>query len=146
MGIQERLDAWSDHHRGLFFDLIRIYLGIGLVVKAIWFMRHPEVLTDLLASTGGGWAIPAAVSHYVVMAHLIGGILMAIGLLTRIAALVQIPALVGAVFYVHLPQSMNVLPRQSFEFSALVLFLLILITIRGGGPLSLDAKVFGRAG
>jgi uncharacterized membrane protein YphA (DoxX/SURF4 family) len=145
MGIQERLDSWADHHRGFFFDLIRIYLGIGLFVKAVWFMRHPEILNELVSKTGD-WAVPAAVAHYVVIAHLMGGLLMAIGLLTRIAALVQIPALIGAVFYVHLPESVNVMPRQSFEFSALVLFLLILIAIRGGGPLSLDAKVFGRGG
>ena len=44
MEIQERIDVWADHHRGFFFDLVRIYLGIGLTAKAIWFMRHPDVL------------------------------------------------------------------------------------------------------
>ena len=35
------------------------------------------------------------ISHYVVMAHLAGGLMLAAGLLTRLAALVQLPVLVG---------------------------------------------------
>lgn len=144
MGIQERLDDWADHHRGYFFDLIRIYLGLGLFVKAIYFIRNQEFLTGLIAESQGLWFLPAAAAHYVIIAHLVGGLLMAIGFLTRIAALAQIPILFGAVFYIYMPKMMMVSPRQNFEFSALVLFILVLVVIRGGGPLSLDARVFGR--
>jgi len=144
MGIQERLDEWADHHRGFFFDLVRIYLGLGLFIKGIYFVGHPDYLTQLIADAKHLWFVPAAAAHYVIIAHLVGGLLMAIGFLTRIAALAQIPILIGAVFYVYMPKVMTVEPRQNFEFSALVLFLLILITARGGGPLSLDAKIFAR--
>jgi len=142
MGIQERLDAWADHHRGFFFDLVRIYLGLGLFIKGIYFVGHPDYLTNLMAESKTLWFLPAAAAHYVIIAHLVGGLLMAIGFLTRIAALVQIPVLIGAVFYVYMPKMMMIGPRENLEFSALVLFLLMLITIRGGGPLSLDAKIF----
>lgn len=144
MGIQERLDDWADHHRGFFFDLVRIYLGLGLFIKGIYFVGHPEYLTQLIAESKNLWFLPAAAAHYVIIAHLVGGLLMAIGFLTRIAALVQIPILAGAVFYVYMPKMMTVEPRQNFEFSGLVLFLLILIVARGGGPLSLDARIFAR--
>src|SRR5688572_24585135 len=144
MGIQERLDEWADHHRGFFFDLVRIYLGLGLFIKGVFFVRHPEYLTRIIAESENLWFVPAAAAHYIIIAHLVGGLLMAIGFLTRIAALVQIPILMGAVFYVYMPKMMSLEPRQNFEFSALVLFLLILTAVRGGGPLSLDARIFGR--
>ncbi len=144
MDLQKRMDDWADHHRGLFFDCIRIYLGVGLFLKAVYFLRHPTLLQELLASSQDPWILPAATAHYVVGAHLVGGLLMAIGFLTRLAALVQIPALAGAVLYVHLPKSVQVTPRENLEFSALVLFLLVLVALRGGGPLSLDARVFGK--
>jgi uncharacterized membrane protein YphA (DoxX/SURF4 family) len=138
------MDRWADERRGLFFDVIRIYLGIGLFLKAIWFMQHQDFLQDTFAQSGLLRLVPTAVAHYVILAHLAGGLLLAIGLLTRLAALAQIPVLAGAVFAVHLPRSLSVAPRESFEFSALVLFLLVLIFLRGGGPWSVDSRIFGR--
>ena len=44
---------------------------------------------------------PFVVAHYVVVAHLLGGFLIAIGLLTRVAVVSQIPVLLGAVFIVN---------------------------------------------
>ena len=70
--------------------------------------------------------------------HLPGGLLLAIGLLTRVAALAQIPILLGAIFYVHLSNRMRVEPRQELEFATLVLFLLVLVFSYGGGRLSVD--------
>lgn len=144
MSVASRMDRWADERPGLFFDLIRIYLGIGLFLKAIWFMQNQQFLGDIFAQTGPLRFVPTAVAHYVILAHLAGGLLLMIGLLTRLAALAQIPVLTGAVFAVHLPRSVAVAPRESFEFSALVLFLLVLIFLRGGGPWSVDARLFKR--
>jgi len=47
--------------------------------------------------------------------------------------------LICAVFFVHLPKMMtSVIERQNLEFSALVLFLLVLISIYGAGRWSMD--------
>ena len=81
---------------------------------------------------------PAAIAHYVVLAHLFGGLLMALGLLTRVAALVHIPVLLAAVFYIYLPKMIFLEPRQSLEFSSLVLFLLLLFAAFGAGRWLLD--------
>jgi hypothetical protein len=63
--------------------------------------------------------------------------MIAIGLFTRAAALVQIPVLIGAVFMVHL-QTGLLTSTQSLEFSALVLFLLVLLFFWGSGKYSVD--------
>lgn len=64
------------------------------------------------------------------IAHLCGGAFLAIGLLTRLSALLQIPVLAGAVFLIHWHEGLFSL-GQSLEFSSLVLFLLILLFIDG---------------
>ena len=40
-----------------------------------------------------GWFLPYAVVHFVAIAHLCGGLMLALGLLTRVAAAIQVPIL-----------------------------------------------------
>src|SRR2546427_7790692 len=138
MKANTQLKQWIQAEGDIFVDLVRIYLGIGLFIKSIWFMTHQDYLNQLIAKAENLVFVQAAVAHYVIPVHLVGGLLLAVGLLTRVAALAQIPILAGAILYVYLPQVMFVEPRQSLEFSALVLFLLILILIHGGGRWSVD--------
>ncbi len=77
------------------------------------------------------------ITHYIPMAHLGGGLLLAAGLLTRISTLFQLPVLFGAVFVVYGRDGIFS-HNQEFQFTALVLVLLILILIHGGGRLSVD--------
>ncbi len=126
---------WRDPSVGL--DVIRIYLGVGLMVRGALFVSRPEVLIDFLKHSNS-WFIPLAVSQYVVAAHLCGGILLALGLGTRLAAAVQIPPLLGAVLFVHLHDGL-LTAGQSLEFAALVLSMLGAFTVFGSGRLSLDS-------
>lgn len=131
--------SWADAHRDLFLDLARIYVGTGLFVKGVYLMNHREFLVDTIQQAGNLLLGPMAIAHYVIPAHLVGGILLALGLLTRVAALAQIPILCGAVFYVYLPKINIFEPRQNLEFSALVLVLLALIFVFGAGRCSVDS-------
>jgi putative oxidoreductase len=63
--------------------------------------------------------------------------LLAIGLITRIAALIQVPILFGAIFFVHMQQGLFS-RQQDLEFVILVLFLLLMFAVYGGGRLSVD--------
>jgi putative oxidoreductase len=133
------VNHWIKTHGDLALDLVRIYLGIGLMVKAIFFMTHSEYLLQLMDTGSSMWFAPAIVQHYIVLAHLFGGLCLTLGLITRAAAAVQLPVLLSAVFYVHLPHVVtSVEARQSLEFAGLVLFLLALISIYGAGRWSLD--------
>ena len=93
--------AWMDSHKDIVVDLIRIYLGVALFAKGLYFMMHKEALSKLLEGADTMAFVQGAVAHYVIPAHLVGGLLLALGLLTRLAALSQIPILLGAVFYVY---------------------------------------------
>jgi len=137
--LQEIL-KWIDSKRQYCFDLLRMYLGVGLMVKGVHFIMNPEFLHDIL-KTEQLQFLPTAIAHYVALAHLCGGFLLVIGLLSRLAALIQIPVLMGAVFFVHANEGLFT-HGQTLEFSSLVLFLLILILIHGSGPLSADDYIF----
>jgi len=143
MATTHRIIEWIDAHRDVAFDLIRIYLGIGLFVRGWFFILDSSAVMGLLANSGDPTFASAAVVHYVALAHFGGGLLLAAGLLTRVAALVQIPVLIGAVFFVHLNDGL-LAAGQSLEFSALVLFLLVIIFLHGSGRLSLDYYLFER--
>ncbi len=125
------------------FDLVRAYLGIGLFVRGVLFVSQPDLVQNYLDSQDD-WFIPYAVAHYVAIAHLGGGVLLAVGLATRLAALIQLPVLFGAVFLIHTDGLLTA--GQSLEFSALVLMLLFVYLGVGAGPLSVDAWLGDRTG
>jgi putative oxidoreductase len=79
-----------------------------------------------------------AAAHYVIPVHLVGGVMLLLGLATRYAAVAQIPLLVGAIFYVYLPRFATLELRQNLEFTGLVLFLLCVVSVYGSGRYSVD--------
>lgn len=135
-------DRWIDVHPDLFMDLIRAYLGLGLFLKGFYILHHESELMRLVESSPGQMPLGVMMAaHYVIPAHFAGGAMLLLGLGTRIAAAAQIPLLVGAVFYVYLPRFATLELRQNLEFSALVLFLLCIISAHGPGRYSLDFRL-----
>ena len=125
-------------HRDLVLDALRVYLGTGLFFRGLALLTTEGGLQQLIGTAEPGLGL-AGLSVYVTAAHLVGGALLAVGLYTRVAALVQLPVLIGAVFLVHWHDGL-LSANQSLEFSALVLFLLVLVCAFGGGRWSLDAQ------
>jgi len=132
---------WIESHRDVGLDVVRIYLGIGLFVRGILFIAETQGVGTLVDLSNFS-VLSAAVVHYVTFAHLFGGLLLAVGLLTRLAALAQVPILAGAVLLVHLQEGL-LSANQSLEFSALVLFLLMVVFVFGPGRWAADPYVFG---
>ena len=124
-------------NKDLCFDLLRIYLGAGLFVKGILFLTDMSSLSDLLMESGRFQPFTFLLSHYIPLAHVGGGFMMAIGLWTRTAILANIPVLFGAVFFVYFEKGLFT-QNQGLEFTALVFFLLIVLLIWGPGRWSVD--------
>ena len=141
--LQALLD-WLEDHRDVAFDLMRIYLGIGLFVKGLEFVSDQDFLARELRAAGATEFkfdfILTFVAHYVPLAHMGGGLLLAAGLMTRISTLFQLPVLIGAVALSFAEEGLFT-HNQNFQFEALVLFLLLLILFHGAGRLSLDAAL-----
>lgn len=138
--------AWSEAHRGLWLDCVRIFLGLGLFARGVMLITHTSTgyYVNLLQQADAIWLLKSGVLHYVMLAHFLGGVLLTIGFFTRLAALVQIPILAGAVLLVHRQDGLFD-ANQALAFSTLVLFLLVVIAAAGAGKFSLDYATFGPA-
>jgi uncharacterized membrane protein YphA (DoxX/SURF4 family) len=124
-----------DTSKELGLDALRIYLGLALIGKGYYFMTNLNELFELTSSavSYGDFLL----AHYVIFAHIVGGMCIATGLLTRIAVFANLPILVGAITLVHLPQGLFT-NSQGLEVSLMVFFLLCIVLYHGSGKLSVD--------
>lgn len=140
MNVIHRIEHWGDTHHPRWLDVLRLVLGIAIFFRGATFLGNTETLRVYLTSTNIPEVYTWAAVHYIAFAHLVGGILIAIGLLTRVAVGVQLPILLGAVFLVNLPQGFTFLNSELWA-SLVVLVLLIVFFILGSGPYSLDHQM-----
>ena len=76
-------------------------------------------------------------AHYVIFAHIMGGFLIAMGMLTRFASILQIPVLIGAIIFINFsPEVWK--PFSETILSIAVLLALIYFMVAGGGKWSFD--------
>ncbi len=109
------LNKWANSHTYYWLDLFRVALGVFFFIKGIQFISQTEMLAELIKPLQG-FGGTMLIVHYVASAHLVGGILIAFGLLTRWALIVQLPILIGAIL-INFVGTMNA--------SALILALVI---------------------
>jgi putative oxidoreductase len=137
MNMLQRIEIWGDRHHPKWLDFVRILLGIFLFYMGVLFIQNRDALTALITESPALTVVAFWIAHYIVFAHLAGGLLIALGLLTRVAVIANIPVLIGAVFFVHSPMGLFEIYTQ-IGLSILVLFLLIFFLVEGSGPLSID--------
>ena len=136
MNLLERLEYWGDRHHPKWMDIIRIALGIFLCYKGIDFLGHMSDLVSLMYSQSSSppfFYILAG--HYAAGAHILGGILLTLGVMSRLACLIQIPVLLGAIFFISTNEAM-LRPYSEIALTVLILLLLIYFLIAGNGPWS----------
>ncbi len=126
---------WFDNNQNMAYAFIRIFLGAALFMRGWFLFSDPAALTELARAEQQYWYFA-----YITISHLIGGICLAIGLLTRFAALIQIPVLGGAVFIVHIKQGL-MSAGQSLELAVLVLVLLVVYFLFGSGLFAVDKLI-----
>ena len=139
MTFLQRVEFWGDHHHPKWLDLLRIALGIFLCYKGVQFMYNTGVLLDMMSrKMSFGQFTLVLIGHYIVAAHILGGVLLILGLLTRFACLIQIPILMGAIILVNASPTL-MQPFSELMVSIVVLLLLVYFLIIGNGPWSFDA-------
>ena len=140
MNLLQRVEHCGDAHHPKWMDILRIVLGLFLCMKGIEFADNITRLTNLMSTHIPFSAfLIVLLGHYVLFAHLMGGFLLTVGLLTRFACLIQIPILLGAIIFVNFTDVLGQFSELSL--SILVLFLLVYFMIIGSGPWSLDALI-----
>ncbi len=140
MNVVQKIEHWGDVHHAKWLDVIRIVLGLLILSKGIAFAGDTEAQKDWILQNntfGFSGLMAMALVHTVALAHLVGGVLITIGLVTRFAVVVQIPILIGAVFFVNMSKGFSPLNSELW-LSIIVLMLLILFWIVGSGSYSVD--------
>ncbi|MEZ4269573.1 MAG: DoxX family protein [Myxococcota bacterium] len=134
----QRARLWLTRNADIGLELVRIWVGVGLFIKGAYFVASMDRLTWMVEEGLG--IMPFAnvfIAHYIAVAHLGFGLMLAAGLLTRASALAQVPILMGAVLLVHGAGGLNT-EGQTLEFTLMVLFILVVLAVFGGGRLSAD--------
>ncbi|MFV8359911.1 DoxX family protein [Flavobacterium sp. LS1P3] len=129
----KNLNKWANTHTYLPVDLVRIALGVFLFMKGISFITNIQYLNDLISPIdriGGGMFLV----HYIAPAHIIGGIMIAFGLMTRWAIIAQLPILIGAIVV----NFMGEMQSQNLLLALLILGIYIFFLFYGSGKNSAD--------
>jgi len=136
MNMMNRIEHWGDTHHPAWLDIVRIALGVFLFVKGISFISDTTRLSKLVTGLDLHLYTVASV-HYVAFAHIFGGFLIALGCLTRISAIIQIPILLVAVFFVNFRSGFSYLNSELW-LSMITLILVVTFAVVGSGKLSMD--------
>jgi uncharacterized membrane protein YphA (DoxX/SURF4 family) len=130
------MNEWSSKHHPKWLVFLRVILGFCLFIKGIDFIQNSVLLSDTISQTSfiknASW-----LTTLIPWLHLLGGAMIVAGLFTRLSCLVQIPILIGAIFFVNAKKGIFA-GESDLMFSVIILILLVFFFIEGGGPLSLD--------
>jgi putative oxidoreductase len=112
-----------------------IYTLLRVVAGVMFALHGAQKLLGI-----GGQKVPlASLFGLAGVIELVGGALIAIGLLTSIAAFIASGEMAVAYFMVHAPQGFSPLANQG-ELAVLYCFLFLYIASRGAGRYSVDAS------
>lgn len=122
--------------------LLRIYVGLAIAIDWGWLnvraISPPEVLVENV--TALGLPAPGLVAFIVAWVEFIGGLLLAVGVLTRLsAAALSAGLFVVAFFYA------NSVPFVELDVSQSLFWVALFFAFAGAGRLSVDAALRRRA-
>lgn len=136
MNLVQKVELWGDTHHTRWAEALRIGLGLIIFTKGISFISDNDALDDMIRNSRFEF-IAFILSHYVATMHLVGGLLITLGLLTRWAIAFQLPILAGAILFINQIGSFSAI-NSEFTLSAVVFLLLCFFFVYGSGQWSLD--------
>ena len=118
-------------------SLARAYFGVVFAIHGWPKVTHENGPTAYLENTQfSGWMLAAAA-----IIEFLGGALLAIGLATRLVALLLAGVMVGAINF-HIGRGDPFI--GGWEMATSYLVVMLLFVLAGPGKLSADQKMFGR--
>ena len=132
--LYERLEPYA-------WPLVRATAGLMLVPHG-WGKLFTEGGIEKLAGgmTKMGLEPAYPLALYIALLELAGGLMLALGLFTRLIATLVVGFMAVSVFYVHWGNGF-IWIQKGYEYPLFWGLVCIALVIRGGGPMSLDAKM-----
>lgn len=133
----DRVNAWTDGHSYGFLEFMRVVAGFILLQKGLYFISNMNATANSLAIPGITFGM-FWFAHYLVFAHLVGGVMLILGFWSRLASLVQLPILLGAVILAPYQSGSYIAYGTSLSTAWFTLALLMVIAVFGSGFFSMD--------
>jgi len=138
MSTLKKMQNWGDRNHPVWLDFLRIILGLVLIWKGIAFYLNIGAFSILMHNAHLGTAVGISmIAHFIIVVHVLGGVAIALGTYTRTFCLVNLPVLIGAVFFINL-SPLILRPYSELWLSISVLAGLVIFIIEGNGKLSVD--------
>lgn len=116
--------------------LLRLILGVVYVMHAYLVLVVMGPAAMISEQIKYGVPTPEIATWYLILAHGLGGIFLVLGIYTRWAALVNLPAMLGAIVFVHLKKGFWAFDG-GYEYALVLLVATLTAAMIGGGALSL---------
>jgi putative oxidoreductase len=137
MNTINKITTWGDSHHFAWLDLFRIALGAFLIFKGVEFGRDPHEIKALV-NTDNSSLFAFFFVQIIPMIHIAGGVMIALGIMTRWAVLFQLPVLLGAIILsLGADRPMEIYSQLAISVTAFLF--LVAFLIYGSGPFSVDA-------
>jgi len=120
----------------LAFLILRLVFGLGFAVHGYQALFAGEGAMERMATgiAEWGWPAPEAWAYLAKITELVGGVMIALGFLTRAASLACAGTMVIAIWKVHINDPFT----GGWEMAALYLAAFLALLLTGGGKLSID--------
>jgi putative oxidoreductase len=135
----ETPETESDHHTAtLALTLLRI--GVGAILVAHGWQKLNDVRgTAAMFAHQGIWN-PSVSVYLAILGEFFGGIGLALGALTQLAAMGPLLVMACGIYFVHRDNGLFA-QNGGWEYPLTLLLVALFFVARGGGPLSVDAMV-----
>ena len=123
-------------YHSIYYSIVRAIVGTALFIEGIKFAGNRAMLFEIVEKSRiGGLAF--ILEHHVIFTLLVGGLFIAIGLLTRVAILFELLIFIGVLLNPHAEFGLYSV-YGNFGFSLFITLVLIILLIAGSGHYSVD--------
>jgi putative oxidoreductase len=139
---RNHMGSWREAGRSLGLLLLRVMGGAGIAVHGYdkLFGGHIDMFAKM-AVAPMGFPMPLVFAYFAGMAEFLGGIFIAVGLLTRLASIPLLFNMCVAVFMVHVKHGD---PVARMEPALAYLTVAATLLLAGPGSISLDRIILGK--
>ena len=124
--------------------ILRLAVGAVFVMHGYyaWVVLGPGTAAGFVTRIGFPPVVALPLAWYLIAAHVVGGLLIIVGLWTRGAALANVPIMASAVFFIHFKQGFFLRPLGpavgGYEYALTVLAATVALILLGSGAASID--------
>jgi len=119
-------------------------LSIVRIMAALLFLEHGLSKFFGFPSADTPHPTPFELEWFSAVIELVGGVLVTLGLFTRVAALIMSGEMAIGYFLVHAPKSFYPYLNEG-ELAIMYCFVFFYLVFAGAGPLSLDALIWRKS-